>query len=121
MHANGARHQARPNLRRYGGSLARGRIRVLSFGGGVAGFRDEHGQARVRLLFADAKINRAQFGSHCGNGVVVDRPSTDLAQSDIHVHKVRFDGTGKKGMVKMSFNTESGRFGYLDEGKADAA
>lgn len=46
--------------------------------------------------------------------IVVDRPSSNVDQTDIWVRKVRFEGTGKKGKAVLRFDPDSSRYELLD-------
>lgn len=56
----------------------------------------------------------AHFFNKCDHGVIIDRPNAERDESDIRIAKVRFEESGDKGMIKMSFNRESSRFEVLD-------
>jgi twinkle protein len=69
------------------------------------------GKARVPTLYdiegSAAWFNKPDFG------IVIDRPNPHVDQNDVHVRKVRFEGTGNKGKVVLSFNRENSRFEQL--------
>lgn len=46
--------------------------------------------------------------------VIVHRENEDVNETTIRIAKVRFEGTGEKGHVKLKFDHESGRFEALD-------
>jgi twinkle protein len=47
-------------------------------------------------------------------GIVIDRPDARIDESTIYVSKIRFEGTGEKGSVKMKFDRETSRYELLD-------
>jgi len=57
----------------------------------------------------------AHWFNKCDHGIVVDRPDANKDEAEIRISKVRFDGTGRKGMVRMGFDPERSRFTLLDE------
>jgi twinkle protein len=48
------------------------------------------------------------------HGIIIDRPNEEVNETMIRVAKVRFDETGEKGRVLMSFDKPSCRFTTLD-------
>jgi twinkle protein len=70
------------------------------------------GKKRVPTLYdadgSSAFFNKSDFG------ICVDRPDSQVAETDIHIQKVRFEGTGTKGNVRMFFDVETSRFERLD-------
>lgn len=47
-------------------------------------------------------------------GIVIDRPDSSVPESMVHVAKVRFEGTGQKGSVRMRFDRDTSRYEMLD-------
>ena len=47
-------------------------------------------------------------------GIVIDRPDHNVDETMVYVKKVRFEGTGEKGSVKMRFDRETSRYELLD-------
>lgn len=70
------------------------------------------GKARSPTLY-DIE-GSAHWFNKCDHGLVIDRPSGDADESVIRIAKVRFDGTGERGTVKMKFNRTNGRFETLN-------
>lgn len=70
------------------------------------------GKVRVPTLYdvdgSSAFFNKPDFG------VVIDRPDSSIDESMVHVAKVRFEGTGSKGSVRMRFDRETSRYELLD-------
>jgi twinkle protein len=56
----------------------------------------------------------AHFFNKADHFVIVHRPDESLDESHIRIAKVKFEGTGEKGMVRMKFDRASGRFGTMD-------
>lgn len=56
----------------------------------------------------------AHWFNKCDHGVVIDRPSTETNESVLRIAKVRFDETGEKGEVRMTYDRISCRFLTLD-------
>lgn len=55
----------------------------------------------------------AHWFNKCDHGLVIDRPDPNKDEAVLRVAKVRFDGTGEKGSVRMAFNRERSRFETL--------
>ena len=72
------------------------------------------GKSRTPSLY-DVEGSAAWYNK-CDVGIVVDRPDKDRAETAIHITKIRFEGTGETGKVMMSFDRETSRYGYLNEG-----
>lgn len=70
------------------------------------------GKSRAPTLYdidsSAAWFNKPDFG------VVIDRPDSAVDESVIHLAKVRFEGTGSKGSVRMKFDRETSRYELLD-------
>ena len=70
------------------------------------------GKPRVPTLYdiagGAAWFNKPDFG------IVVHRPDPNVDRTEIHVKKVRFEGTGDRGTVILSFNRENSRFELLN-------
>jgi twinkle protein len=47
-------------------------------------------------------------------GIIIDRPDSNVNESVVHIAKVRFEGTGRKGSVRMRFDSESSRYDLLE-------
>lgn len=73
------------------------------------------GKPRVPTLYdiegSAAWFNKPDFG------IVVHRPDPNVDRTEIHVKKVRFEGTGDRGTVVMSFNRDNSRFELLNAGR----
>ncbi|HSC56985.1 MAG TPA: AAA family ATPase, partial [Nitrospira sp.] len=52
----------------------------------------------------------AHWFNKCDHGVVVDRPSLHVDESVIRIAKVRFDESGEKGEIRMSYDRPTCRF-----------
>lgn len=74
------------------------------------------GKARPPTLY-DIE-GSAHWFNKCDHGVVIDRPSNDIDESVLRIAKVRFDETGEKGEVRMSYDRASCRYGTLDGSEA---
>lgn len=57
----------------------------------------------------------AHWFNKCDHGVVIDRPNAETNDMTIRVAKVRFDDTGEKGTVRMSFNRDRSRYEMLHQ------
>lgn len=57
----------------------------------------------------------AHWFNKCDHGIVVDRPNAYADEATIRISKVRFEGTGEKGEVKMIFDKERSTFMALDK------
>lgn len=62
----------------------------------------------------------AHWYNKCDHGVVIDRPNAHADESTIRIAKVRFDETGEKGEVRMSFDRVRGRYHMLNAHPTDA-
>lgn len=60
----------------------------------------------------------AHWFNKCDHGVVIDRPNSYADESVIRIAKVRFDETGEKGEVRMSYDRASCRYMALDRSEA---
>lgn len=56
----------------------------------------------------------AHWFNKCDHGVVIDRPNSYADESVIRIAKVRFEETGEKGEVRMSYDRERCRYQALD-------
>lgn len=56
----------------------------------------------------------AHWFNKCDHGVVIDRPNQYVNESVVRIAKCRFEESGEKGEVRMSFDRETQRFGILD-------
>lgn len=56
----------------------------------------------------------AHWFNKCDHGIVIDRPNAYADESVVRIAKVRFEETGEKGEVRMSYNRERCTFGSLD-------
>jgi len=54
-----------------------------------------------------------------GIGVVIDRPNAYADESIIRIAKVRFEETGEKGEVKMTYDRERSRYLTLDKSETE--
>ncbi|WP_316176239.1 AAA family ATPase [Bradyrhizobium sp. SZCCHNRI1073] len=61
----------------------------------------------------------AHWFNKCDHGVVIDRPNAYANESIIRVAKCRFEESGEKGEVVMSFDRERCRFLTLDRSEFD--
>lgn len=70
------------------------------------------GKPRVPTLYdihgGAAWFNKPDFG------IVVHRPDPHVDRTEIHIKKVRFDGTGDRGTAVMQFNRDNSRFEMLN-------
>jgi len=57
----------------------------------------------------------AHWFNKCDHGLVIDRPDANSNESVLRIAKVRFDETGEKGEVRMSYDRLSCRFYLLNE------
>lgn len=51
-------------------------------------------------------------------GIIIDRPDAHSDETMVYVKKVRFEGTGEKGAVKMRFDRETSRYELLNAADA---
>lgn len=58
----------------------------------------------------------AHWFNKCDHGIVVERSKGTDADSTLHILKVRFDETGRRGKLAMQFEKETGRFIPTDGG-----
>lgn len=69
------------------------------------------GKPRVPTLYdiagGAAWFNKPDFG------IVIHRPDPNVDRTEIHVKKVRFEGTGERGTVILQFNRDNSRFELL--------
>lgn len=56
----------------------------------------------------------AAWVNKADHGIVVERDSDKTNKTNIHIQKVRFEETGRKGTYEMTYNTETGRYEPLD-------
>jgi twinkle protein len=75
------------------------------------------GKSRVPTLY-DIADSSAWFNKP-DIGIVIDRPNQDVDETMIYVKKVRFEGTGNKGAVKMRFDRETSRYELLNPVEQD--
>jgi twinkle protein len=61
----------------------------------------------------------AHWYNKCDHGVVIDRPNAYADVSTIRIAKVRFEETGEKGEVKMSYDRERSRYLILDKSESE--
>lgn len=47
-------------------------------------------------------------------GIIIDRPDPNIDETMVYIKKVRFEGTGSKGSVKMKFDRETSRYELLN-------
>jgi twinkle protein len=71
----------------------------------------EHGKYRTPSLY-DIE-GSAHWFNKCDHGVVIERPDPTKDETVIHISKVRFDGTGEKGHVRMVFVRATSRYTML--------
>jgi twinkle protein len=75
------------------------------------------GKSRVPTLYdisdSSAWANKPDIG------IVIDRPDAHSDETMIYVKKVRFEGTGNKGAVKMRFDRETSRYELLNPVEQD--
>ena len=72
---------------------------------------DKKGASRVPTLYdVDGSAN---WFNKCDHGLVVDRPDAYQPETVIHVRKVRFEGTGERGEVRLRYDRERCRFNML--------
>lgn len=69
------------------------------------------GKSRVPTLY-DIADSSAWFNKP-DLGIIIDRPNADSDETMIYVKKVRFEGTGEKGAIKMKFDRETSRYEQL--------
>jgi twinkle protein len=60
----------------------------------------------------------AHWFNKCDHGVVIDRPNSYADESVIRIAKVRFEETGEKGEVRMSYDRDRCRYLTLDRAEA---
>lgn len=70
------------------------------------------GKSRVPTLY-DIADSSAWFNKP-DIGIIIDRPNAHSDETMIYVKKVRFEGTGEKGSVKMRFDRETSRYEMLN-------
>jgi len=70
------------------------------------------GKSRVPTLY-DIADSSAWFNKP-DIGIIIDRPNAHSDETMIYVKKVRFEGTGEKGAVKMRFDRETSRYEMLN-------
>lgn len=70
------------------------------------------GKSRVPTLY-DVSDSSA-WANKPDIGIVIDRPDPNVDETMVYVKKVRFEGTGEKGAVRMRFNRETSRFDLLN-------
>lgn len=56
----------------------------------------------------------AHWYNKCDHGVVIDRPNAYADETSVRIAKVRFEETGEKGEIRMSFDRERQRYLTLD-------
>lgn len=69
------------------------------------------GKPRVPSLY-DVDGSAAWFNKP-DIGVVIDRPDNNVDESMVYITKVRFEGTGQKGAVRMQFDRFNSRYDLL--------
>jgi twinkle protein len=69
------------------------------------------GKPRVPSLY-DVDGSAAWFNKP-DIGVVIDRPDNNVDESMVYITKVRFEGTGQKGAVRMNFDRFNSRYDLL--------
>ncbi len=52
----------------------------------------------------------AHWFNKCDHGIVVERPRANEPEAVVHILKVRFEETGRRGKMVMEFDKETGRF-----------
>lgn len=62
--------------------------------------------------------NSAAFFNKPDFGIVVHRPDPLVDRTEIYVKKVRFEGTGSMGCVRLGFNRDNSRFEMLNQNPA---
>lgn len=70
------------------------------------------GKSRVPSLY-DVDGSAAWFNKP-DIGIVIDRPDPSIDESVIYISKVRFEGTGEKGKVRMHFDRHTSRYELLN-------
>jgi twinkle protein len=80
---------------------------------------NDKGKARVPTLY-DVEGSAAWFNK-ADHGVCIHRPDPYADEASIYVQKVRFDETGEKGEVRMSFNRATARYFALDDKRSEEA
>lgn len=70
------------------------------------------GKARTPTLY-DIE-GSAHWYNKPDHGVVIDIPDPDANETIVHIKKVRFRNTGKRGQVRMAFNTHNETFSEID-------
>jgi twinkle protein len=75
------------------------------------------GKSRVPTLYDIA--DSSAFFNKPDIGIVIDRPDAHSDETMIYVKKVRFEGTGNKGAVKMRFDRETSRYELLNPVEQD--
>ncbi len=73
------------------------------------------GKSRVPTLYDIA--DSSAFFNKPDLGIVIDTPDAHSNETTVYVKKVRFEGTGHKGSVKMRFDHETSRYELLDFGQ----
>lgn len=56
----------------------------------------------------------AHWYNKCDHGVIIDRPNAHADETSVRIAKVRFEETGEKGEIRMSFDRERQRYLTLD-------
>lgn len=57
----------------------------------------------------------AHFVNMCDNGVVIHRSPSIDDTTEVHIKKVRFKHVGKRGLTKLSYSLNTGRYMPLDQ------
>lgn len=70
------------------------------------------GKSRVPTLY-DVSDSSA-WANKPDIGIVIDRPDAHSDETMVYVKKIRFEGTGEKGAVKMRFDRETSRYEMLN-------
>lgn len=74
------------------------------------------GKSRVPTLY-DVSDSSA-WANKPDIGIVIDRPDPNVDETMVYVKKVRFEGTGEKGAVRMRFDRETSRYELLNAADA---
>lgn len=75
------------------------------------------GKLRVPTLY-DIEGSAAWFNKP-DIGIVVHRPNIASDTTEIHLKKVRFEGTGDRGQINLKFNRDNSRFEQLQPNQPD--
>ena len=75
------------------------------------------GKSRVPTLY-DIADSSAWFNKP-DVGIIIDRPDAHSDETMIYIKKVRFEGTGEKGSVRMRFDRETSRYEMLNSAEQD--